>query len=307
MPTRRESPKCPVACLYCRAKKAKCKLYGEIPLGNTMIDAQDLSGNGLKPCGNCIVCMPLLLTAHLVLTLRKVHNESCTFPEVQPRTRKRKRREEKLEDRLREMEVLLREATEGQMSDQNRSKGVYQDGHAPFAGTSEPVSPPANEDQQSASLGGHVNPAMNEKNVATTTVNVTAVGPGGNVTHDSYEAISPPTPRLQNQMINSQHHLFSSQILDAASSELNEDRPHNNISTEEYGALPVTAPCLSPITAACAPVRSGEQSRDNSWVMPSSVTGKVDFFQSKLRDDDVSKVSSMFTVSLSVLLMRFGI
>lgn len=274
-----------------------------------MIDAQDLSGNGLKPCGNCIVRMPLLLTAHLVLTMQKVHNESCTFPEAQPRARKRKRREEELEDRLRRMEVLLREATEGQTSDQNRSKDVHQDqdGHAPFAGASEPVSPAANEDQQPASLGGHVNPATNETNVATTTVNVTAVGPGGTVTHDSYEAISPPTPRRQNQMGNSQHLLFSSQIQDATSSELDQDRSHNNISTEKYGALPVTVPCLSPITAACAPVRSGEQSRENPWVMPSSAAGKVDFFQSKLRDDDVSKVSSMVTVLLYVLLMGFGI
>ncbi|OOQ86995.1 hypothetical protein PEBR_18902 [Penicillium brasilianum] len=249
MPTRRESPNCPVACLYCRAKKAKC--------------------NGLKPCGNCIV-----------------HNESCTFPEVQPRARKRKRREDELEDRLRQMEVMLREATEGQKSNQNISRDVYQDGHAPIAGASEPVSPPPNEDQQPASLGVHVNPAMNEKNVATTTVNDTAVGPGGTVIHGSYEAISPPTPRLQNQMLNSGDLSFSSQVQEAASSELDQDRPHNDIPTAEYGTLPVTASCLSPITIACAPVRSGEQSRKDPWVMPSSAAGKVHFFQSKLPDDD---------------------
>jgi hypothetical protein len=64
-------------------------------------------------------------------------------------------------------------------------------------------------------------------------------------------------------MINSQELLFSSQIQDTASSELNQDKPHNNISAEEYRALPVTAPRLPPITTTRAPVPSGKQYREN--------------------------------------------
>ncbi|KAH6697406.1 hypothetical protein F5X68DRAFT_226782 [Plectosphaerella plurivora] len=74
--TQREAPKCPLACEYCRIKKAKC--------------------SGIQPCGNCID-----------------HKEECVFPEKRPRTRKRKEREQEMERRLSMMETLLRAATQG--------------------------------------------------------------------------------------------------------------------------------------------------------------------------------------------------
>uniref|UniRef100_A0A8H7K6F2 Zn(2)-C6 fungal-type domain-containing protein n=1 Tax=Bionectria ochroleuca TaxID=29856 RepID=A0A8H7K6F2_BIOOC len=71
MAPQRESTKCPLACEYCRVKKAKC--------------------SGIFPCGNCTD-----------------HNEACVFPEKRKRTRKRKEREIEMEDRLARMEELLR-------------------------------------------------------------------------------------------------------------------------------------------------------------------------------------------------------
>ncbi|KAH7013830.1 fungal-specific transcription factor domain-containing protein [Ilyonectria destructans] len=86
MSNQRESTKCPLACEYCRIKKAKC--------------------SGTHPCGNCTD-----------------HNEPCVFPERRRRSRKRKEREQDMEDRLARMEVLLRTATQSN-STESRSGSI---------------------------------------------------------------------------------------------------------------------------------------------------------------------------------------
>ncbi|KAH7126494.1 fungal-specific transcription factor domain-containing protein [Dactylonectria estremocensis] len=80
MSAQRESTKCPLACEYCRIKKAKC--------------------SGTHPCGNCTD-----------------HNEPCVFPERRRRSRKRKEREQDMEDRLARMEVLLRTAAQPSLAE----------------------------------------------------------------------------------------------------------------------------------------------------------------------------------------------
>ncbi|VUC32619.1 unnamed protein product [Clonostachys rosea] len=84
MPVQRESTKCPLACEYCRIKKAKC--------------------SGIHPCGNCTD-----------------HNEPCIFPEKRKRTRKRKERELEMDDRLARMEALLRASAAQNSISESRS------------------------------------------------------------------------------------------------------------------------------------------------------------------------------------------
>ncbi|RSL58714.1 hypothetical protein CEP54_007604 [Fusarium duplospermum] len=57
------------------------------------------------------------------------HNEECVFPEKRPRTRKRKEREQEMENRLSQMEALLRAATGSTLSD-TQPLGISDDGAA---------------------------------------------------------------------------------------------------------------------------------------------------------------------------------
>ncbi|KAM5346076.1 hypothetical protein ACJ41O_009081 [Fusarium nematophilum] len=70
------------------------------------------AGSGTQPCGNCVD-----------------HNEECVFPEKRPRTRKRKEREQEMENRLSQMEALLRAATQSTLSD-TQSVGLSDGGPA---------------------------------------------------------------------------------------------------------------------------------------------------------------------------------
>ncbi|CAG9988756.1 unnamed protein product [Clonostachys byssicola] len=91
MAPQRESTKCPLACEYCRVKKAKCKSKKNYNLCILTLTGHLTIGSGIFPCGNCTD-----------------HNEPCVFPEKRKRTRKRKEREIEMEDRLARMEELLR-------------------------------------------------------------------------------------------------------------------------------------------------------------------------------------------------------
>lgn len=119
MSNQRESTKCPLACEYCRVKKAKCKRNAPRPRhpGLTIF-----TGSGTHPCGNCTVRDPGP-SQMFIDSLSQDHNEPCVFPERRRRSRKRKEREQDMEDRLARMEVLLRTATQSN-STESRSGSI---------------------------------------------------------------------------------------------------------------------------------------------------------------------------------------
>ncbi|KFY05946.1 hypothetical protein V491_08938, partial [Pseudogymnoascus sp. VKM F-3775] len=106
MSTQRDSTKCPLACQYCRVKKAKC--------------------NGAKPCANCVVCLSLPLLRYQGSHSAQAHNEVCTYPAIQSGSRKRKEREADMEDRLHRLELLLRATAETQTHNQTQTQSQSQ-------------------------------------------------------------------------------------------------------------------------------------------------------------------------------------
>ncbi|KAH7137415.1 fungal-specific transcription factor domain-containing protein [Dactylonectria estremocensis] len=245
MPSQRVSPKCPLACYYCRVKKAKC--------------------DGLKPCGNCVS-----------------HREVCTFPEVPPRVRKRKEREQELEDRLVRMEQLLREATggrtENQSLNQSQSEDAYGKGRANVSRASQPESPRVHEPRHSAPMSRLPDPVENSR--SPTVVATTAIVPAGTAVQGAHQTLSPPTPHLQSQSIAPR----DSPVQDTALSDVTPERPFDHTFAEGYGASPVAIPCLPAVSsapAACAAVPF-EPPREYLWNMPQSPGGEVDALRPKL-------------------------